>query len=116
VGMRWVTAGVVVVVGVVGGPMVGLWAFLSSPCGPDSTVDVCVLAAPHVVAVLLPAVGGPVAAVLLGLLALVPRTRPAVRGRVLVGATVAVVAVLVTPPVIIAVAPSSYPNDFVPRA
>lgn len=101
--------------GVVVGPLAALWAFLDSPCGPDSTVDKCVLAAPHAAAVLLPLVAGPVAAGLTLVLAVALRRRPRVRRRALVAGVLVVAGTLVVPPVIIAVAPASYPNEFVPR-
>lgn len=102
--------------GIVLGPLVALWAFLESPCGPDSTVDTCVLAAPHAAAVLLPLVGGPVAAVLTLVGALASRRRPHVRRRASLAGMFVVVVALVVPPVIIATAPTSYPNHFVPRS
>ena len=105
----------VAVGGVLLGPLAALWAFLDSPCGPDSTVDTCVLAAPHVTAVLVPLVAGPVAAVATVVLAVVLRRRPRVHRRLFGAGALVVVAALVVPAVIIAVAPTSYPNDFVPR-
>ena len=98
------------------GPLAALWAFLDSPCGPASTRDVCVLAAPHATAVLLPLIGGPVAAVLTLLLAYVLRRRPPARRRALVAGVLAVGAVLAVPPVVVAVAPTAYPNEYVPRS
>lgn len=102
--------------GVVLGPLAALWAFMDSPCGPDSTVDNCVLAAPHATAVLLPLLAGPAAAALSLLAAFLLRRRPRPRRRVLVAGVVVVVAALVVPPVIVAAAPASYPNDFVSRS
>lgn len=106
----------VAVSGVVLGPLAALWAFMESPCGPASTVDTCVLAVPHATAVLLPLLAGPGVAVLSVLLALVLRRRPRARRRALVAGAVLVGAALVVPPVIITAAPTSYPNDFVPRS
>jgi hypothetical protein len=102
--------------GIVLGPLAALWAFLDSPCGPDSTVDTCVLAAPHATAVLLPLVAGPAVAVLALVLAVVLRRRPRVRRRALIAGALVAAATLAAPPVIIALAPTSYPNDFVPRS
>jgi ascorbate-specific PTS system EIIC-type component UlaA len=100
--------------GLVLGPLAALWAFLNSPCGPDSTVDVCVLAAPHATAVLLPLVAGPVAAVLTLTVTFVLRRRPGPRRRVLLAGVLVVVAAAVVPSVIVAAAPDSYPNAYVP--
>lgn len=99
--------------GLVLGPVAALWAFLDSPCGPDSTVDSCVLAAPHVTAVLLPLIAGPAAAVLTLALAFVLRRRPRPRRRALVAGVLVVVAAAVVPSVIVAAAPDSYPNAYV---
>jgi hypothetical protein len=107
--VRWL----VVAAGLVLGPVVALWAFLESPCGPDSTADVCVLTAAHATAVLFPLVAGPVAAVATLVLALVlggvARRRAVLAGALLVVATVAV------PAGIVAVAPRSYPSAYEPR-
>lgn len=105
----------VAVGGIVLGPLSALWALLDSPCGPDSAVDTCVLAAPHVTAVLLPLVAGPAAAVVTLALAFALRRRPGARRRVFVGGALVVVAALVVSLAILAIAPTSYPNDFVPR-
>lgn len=105
----------VAVGGIVLGPLSALWAFLDSPCGPDSTTDNCVLAAPHATAVLFPLVAGPVAAVVTLVLAVALRRHPRARRRVCAVGALVVVAALVVPPVTIAAAPASYPNDFVPR-
>lgn len=107
--------GLVAAGGLVLGPLAALFAFLDSPCGPDSTTDDCVLAAPHATAVLLPLVGGPLVAVVTLVLALVLRGRPRARRRCLVAGAVAAGLVVVVPFVIIAIAPDSYPNAFVPR-
>ena len=107
--------GLVAAGGLVLGPLAALFAFLESPCGPDSTTDTCVLATPHGVAVELPLLGGPVAAVATLILAFVLRRRPRPRRRILVTGAVVVVLVVVVPFVIIALAPDSYPNAYVPR-
>ena len=97
------------------GPLAAMFALLESPCGPDSTKDDCVLAAPHATAVLLPLFGGPVAAVGTLILAFVLRRRPRTRRRFLVAGAVLVVLVVVVPFVIIALAPDSYPSAYEPR-
>jgi len=97
------------------GPLAALFAFLESPCGPDSTTDTCVLAAPHATAVLLPLIAGPVAPVVTLILAFTLRRRPRARRRFLVAGAAVVVLAVVVPFVIIALAPDSYPNAFVPR-
>lgn len=102
--------------GLVLGPLAALWAFLDSPCGPDSTVDNCVLAAPHATAVLLPLLAGPLAAALTLALAVTLRRRPRARRRALLAGVLVVVAATAAPSAIIAVAPDSYPNEFVPRS
>lgn len=102
--------------GVVLGPLAALWAFADSPCGPDSTVDTCVLAAPHATAVLLPLLAGPLAAVLTLVLAVGLRRRARARRRALVVGVLAVAAAVLAPSAIIALAPDSYPNEFVPRS
>ena len=98
------------------GPLAALYAFLLSPCGPDSSTDVCVLAAPHATAVLLPLIGGPVAAVLSLVLAFTLRRRPRARRRCLLAGAVAVVLAVAVPFAIIAIAPDSYPSPYVPRS
>lgn len=102
--------------GIVLGPLAALWAFLDSPCGPDSTVDTCVLAAPHATAVLLPLLAGPLAAVLTLVLAVTLRRHPRARRRALVAGVLVIAAATLAPSAIIAAAPDSYPNDFVPRS
>ena len=106
----------VAVSGAVLGPLVALWALLDSPCGPDSTVDICVLAAPHATAVLLPLVAGPVAAVAAVVVAVALRRRPRARRRALAAAALVVGVALLAPPSIVAVAPTSYPSEYVPRS
>lgn len=105
-------SGLVAAGGLVLGPLAALSAFLESPCGPDSTTDTCVLAAPHATAVLLPLIAGPVAAVGTLILAFALRRR---RRQVLRTGAVLVLLVVVVPFVIIALAPDSYPNAYVPR-
>ena len=107
--------GLVAAAGLGLGPLAALYAFLLSPCGPDSSTDVCVLAAPHVTAVLLPLIGGPAAAVLSLGAAVALRRRPPARRRVLLAGAVVVVLVVVVPFVIVALAPDSYPSPYVPR-
>jgi hypothetical protein len=107
--------GLVAAAGLGLGPLAALYAFLLSPCGPDSTTNECVLAAPHATAVLLPLIGGPVAAVLTLVLAYVLRRRPGLRRRYLLAGAAVVVLVVVVPFVIIALAPDSYPSAYVPR-
>lgn len=108
--------GLVAAGGIVLGPLAALWAFLDSPCGPDSTVDTCVLAAPHATAVLLPLLVGPLAGALTLVLAVTLRRRPRARRRALVAGVVVVLAAALAPSAIIAVAPDSYPNEFLPRS
>jgi hypothetical protein len=107
--------GLVAAGGLVLGPLAALYAFLLSPCGPDSSVDVCVLAAPHATAVLLPLIGGPVAAVVSLVLAVVLRRRPPARRRCLLAGAAVVVLVVVVPFGLLALAPDSYPSPYVPR-
>lgn len=107
--------GLVAAGGLVLGPLAALFAFLESPCGPDSTTDTCVLAAPHATAVLLPLIAGPVAAVVTLILAFALWRRPRTRRRFLVAGAVVVMLAVVVPFVIIALAPDSYPNAYVPR-
>ena len=104
--------GLVAADGLVLGPFAAMFALLMSPCGPDSSADVCVLAAPHAVAVQLPLIGGPVVAVLTLVAAFVLRRH---RRRILLAGAVVVVLLVVVPFVIIALAPDTYPSAYEPR-
>jgi 4-amino-4-deoxy-L-arabinose transferase-like glycosyltransferase len=101
--------------GVVVGPVAALFALFSSPCGPDSTANTCVLALPHATAVLLPLIAGPLAAVVTLIFAVTLRRRPRARRRAFVAGVLLVVVAAVVPFVIIAFAPDAYPNAYVPR-
>jgi hypothetical protein len=91
------------------GPVTGIYLFLASPCGPGSTPDVCQLAAPNVVAVLLPALAGPMLVLSALVTASLLRERwPTLVRPLLVTGVAAVALCCATATALTALAPSSY--------
>jgi hypothetical protein len=91
------------------GPVTGCYLLLRSPCGPGSTADVCQLAAPNVVAVLLPALGGPMLVLSALVTASLLRDRwPALVRPLLLGGVAAVAVCCGAATALTALAPSSY--------
>jgi hypothetical protein len=108
--VRRILLGTALLAAFAAGPVTGALLFVLSPCAPGSTADLCQLAAPNVVAVLLPSLGGPMLVLSALVTAGLVRDRwPAlVRPLVLSGfAAVAVSCAAAT--ALTAIAPSSYP-------
>lgn len=107
--MRRILLGAALLAAFAAGPVTGIFMFLLSPCGPGSTAQVCQLAAPNVVAVLLPALGCPMLVLSALVSASLLRERwPAVVRPLLLTGVAAVAFCCAVSTVLSAVAPSAY--------
>jgi hypothetical protein len=107
--VRRILLGAVLLLAVVVGPVTGIFLLLASPCGPGSTANVCQLAAPNVVAVLLPTLGGPMLVLSVLVVASLLRDRwPALVRPLLVTGVAAVAFCCTAATALTAIAPSSY--------
>jgi hypothetical protein len=107
--VRRILLGAALLTAFAAGPVTGALLFVLSPCAPGSTADLCQLAAPNVVAVLLPALAGPMLVLSAVVTANLLRDRwPMLVRPLLLGGFAAVAVSCAAATALTAIAPSSY--------